>query len=303
MTLLNKNVTLLVNSSDDYSDAWVPFFTLLKKYWDITGIDIVLNTESKRINLSDFNIIFSHTNTKNYGIRMIKALKKIKTKYVVYMLEDYFLRSPVNNNTINKIIDFMDKNPKVVCFNSENGNNIYSNLKSNFEGYKIIPNGTKYILNLQACIWKRKSLLKYIKKNITPWEWELYTGILTFGKKDIFYCRDSAPLLFDYGHYLTSDLFGIFQGKWVISDVKPLFEKEKISVDYNLMGIFDKNCKRVYSPKFKSRHKFYFHHIYNRLGLKHVLIFFLIRKKLKKQKIDYFSFIQNKIDLQNQKCN
>lgn len=38
---------LLVNTCDKFEDCWIPFFSLLKKYWPDCSGKIYLNTEYK----------------------------------------------------------------------------------------------------------------------------------------------------------------------------------------------------------------------------------------------------------------
>jgi len=44
---LAHNLTVLVNSTDTFSDCWPPFFQLFKRYWPECPCPIILNTETK----------------------------------------------------------------------------------------------------------------------------------------------------------------------------------------------------------------------------------------------------------------
>ena len=48
-----SQLTVFVSSRDDYEDCWVPFFTLLKKYWPDCRLPIVLNTQQKHFAFDD----------------------------------------------------------------------------------------------------------------------------------------------------------------------------------------------------------------------------------------------------------
>lgn len=48
---------VLVNSCDKYSETWIPFFTLLKKYWPDCEYPIYLNTENKKCSIPDISTI------------------------------------------------------------------------------------------------------------------------------------------------------------------------------------------------------------------------------------------------------
>ena len=111
--------TVLVNSCDGYDDLWYPFFELFKKFWANCPYEIVLNTESKMYENPDLDIRCCNCQSKNlpYGKRLKNCLKTIKTPYVILMLDDFFLRKPVNQNFLDKIISYLDNNLDVACFN------------------------------------------------------------------------------------------------------------------------------------------------------------------------------------------
>ena len=57
---IKENVTILVNSCDNYDDLWLPFFTLLKKYWVPLNVRVILNTETKKFSLDGMSIEVIH---------------------------------------------------------------------------------------------------------------------------------------------------------------------------------------------------------------------------------------------------
>ena len=65
-----------------------------------------------------------------------------------------------------------------------------------------------------------------------PWEWETSETSLEY--KFYVWTGDENSLVFEYGYH--ENWFGIQKGKWVLDDVKPLFEKEGIEVDYSKRG-------------------------------------------------------------------
>ena len=53
---MSNEITVLVNSCDEYSEIWDVFFTLFKKYWPQCEYPIVLNTESKSYSFDGLDI-------------------------------------------------------------------------------------------------------------------------------------------------------------------------------------------------------------------------------------------------------
>ena len=280
MDSLNNRITLLVNSCDKYDDLWFAFFTLLKKYWRPLDTQIIFNTESLDYTHEGLNIKCVHPRNKNipYGERLLNALKYVETEYVIIMLDDFFLRDYVNATDIAQIVNWMDNDKNIVYFNCD-CTPVYADWEDEkYPGYKRIPWGNEYILNMQAAVWRTDKFVRYWSNNVSPWEWELYYNINgAVNTKDKFYCAKTLNKGFcNYGY--NYDGMGVFRGKWVMDDVQPLFEKEGIIVDFSKRGAYvkegesddliytqkrDSLIKRQYNsdlvdrcmPKFKRKYK------------------------------------------------
>lgn len=238
---IKEKVSVLVCSCDSYEDLWYPFFKLFKKYWTLQEVDIYLNTESKNFSFEGLTIKGIHPENKNalYGERMLYALSRIETEYVILFLDDFFLRKEVDSEHIMQIIQWMDEEKDIVCFNQDCLKTYADWEVDKYPGYRRLPWGTDYTLNMQVAVWRRDKFIKYWKKNVSPWEWEEYCNALTYSRtKDKFYGLTSYTNSFcDYGFNIKG--MGVYHGKWVIDDVAPLFEKEKISVDFSVRGVYD----------------------------------------------------------------
>ncbi len=236
-----NKITILVNSCDSYQDLWGPFFTLLKKYWNPIDVPIIFNTESLDFEFDGLNIICVHPEKQNYpyGKRMINALSYVKTEYVVLLLDDFFLREKVDEDKIKEIINWMDSDRDIVYFNCDI-TPVYSDWeKDKYIGYRRIPWGNEYTLNMQAAIWRTKKLKQYWLPDVSPWDWEEYSNLYgAVNRKDKFYCAHTLNGGFcNYG--FRNDVgWAVVHGKWVIDDVQPLFEKENIKIDFSERGVY-----------------------------------------------------------------
>lgn len=245
---LCNNVTILVSSCDTYSDLWEPFFILWRKYASDLNVKILLNTESLDFQMEGLDIECVHfPNEKWYGKRFLNALSKVKTKYVISVLDDFFLRSPINLELIKTVVQWMEEDPDIACFNCD-PNQVYHEYEAEkFPGFHRIPPGNDYTLSMQAGIWRTDKLKQFWKPYCSPWEWELICNAITFEHpRDKFYSLTSSDSIFlDYGHYRHGDIWGVFRGKWILEDVKPLFEKEEIEVDFSTRGIYTPENEKV----------------------------------------------------------
>ncbi len=290
-----EKLTIVVHSCDSYSDLWVPFFTLLKKYWPNLTCPIILNTESKDFSFSGLNITCVHPKNINvsYSARLKNALKYVKTEYVLPLLDDFFLRETVDEKRIEQIITYMEQDKSITYFNSESTPLYCNDFEADkYEGFHRIPPGNNYTLNMQAAIWRTERYCHYWKGNVSPWEWEFFVNVKTcFSKNEKFYCALSDGFL-DYGHKATGDIWGVYRGKWVIEDVKPLFLKENISVNFCERGIFDleKDSKKAVTVNSKFD---YYSQVIRTLGFfKFFPGYFLTKHKRGAE--TYYAYLQNK---------
>lgn len=306
-TSWQKKVTLLVNSCDAYADLWLPFFTLLKKYFAPLEMRVLLNTETKDFHMDGLTIEPVHSQAKTYGGRMRDALAQVDTEYVLLMLDDFFLRQPVRQDRLQDIITWMDQDPAIVYFNCDATESVKDLEVGKYPGYKRLPAGTRFTLNLQAAVWRTQRLRDYWRWDVSPWEWEERCNVMTAREKqDKFYCvTDPAARFMDYG-YKPGVWMGVCYGKWVERDVVPLFEKEHIQVDFSKRGFCDPNYRPT-SLNEDTQRSVRYQRIVACLGRQYLLpYFFFCRRCNLYSKLhhcavdeDYFHYLQRKADQQN----
>ena len=219
---MKADVSVLVMSCDSYEDCWKPFFTLKEKYWQDCPYKTYICTETKDCKYA--------TTLKHIGAwtkRIRESLKEIDTKYIILMLEDYFLREKVDQKRIESVINNFQEDAS--CYSLRNwwDKKDYSN-----DGFTLRKNKTPYLNSCQIKIHNKDKLLETLNKDMTPWEWE--TTIIDSPYK--FY-ENRADNIFYYG-YKDYKWFGIRKGKWC-REVVSFFEKENINMDYSKRGFYD----------------------------------------------------------------
>jgi len=299
--MLQEKLTILVCSCDNYADLWSPFFILLKKYWNPRDIRILLNTESLDFSMDGLDVECIHSpNEKQYGQRMLNALSQVKTEYVLLMLDDFFLRQPVNEARIAEIIRWMDQDPNIIYFNCD-PNSVYADWEvDKYPGFRRIPPGNPYTFSMQAAIWRTASLKKSWLPAVNPWEWETLTNVLSYRwRRKKFYCANSRDGIFlDYGHYRYGDIWGVYRGKWYLDDMEPLFKKENILIDFSIRN----NCvPSEQKPLIPAEGWGTYAHIGRCLGKGEVPRYYLFNKycqflTMMKKPVnwDYFKFLQDR---------
>lgn len=104
------DVSVLIMSSDGYSDCWYPFYKLYKKYWN-PSYKTYLCSETK-----DCEYFETIKTQGSWTSRVRQALEQIDSKYVIFLLEDFFFHNIVNQDRIEFALKMFDKDTACVNF-------------------------------------------------------------------------------------------------------------------------------------------------------------------------------------------
>lgn len=204
--------SVVILSCDKYEACWEPFFELKKKYWEDCEFDTFLVTETKECKYAKtINI-----NNQSWTYRFREALKQIETKYVIVMLDDFFIRSKVDNDRIMALFDSF--NDHIACFNFEQAfilpcHEVYE------RGFKKRKNGTMYLNSCQPSLHDKNKLIERLQKNETAWDWEL-----TIVNSPYEFYVNNGDFIIDIGYDHTLN-WGVSRGK-TTPECKSFLEKE-----------------------------------------------------------------------------
>jgi hypothetical protein len=233
------NYTLLVNSCDSFEDCWVPFFTLLDRFWQGQRPGIILNTEKKQFEFDGLHITSSTVNS-NRASRMTwseclaQVLEKVPTPIVLYMQEDYFLESPVDVELIESMVQLMLDQPEIAHIGLTPFGSMPPFTPSAHPRLERIGARAKYRISTQAGLWRPEALKSYIRPWETGWMFELFGTLRSWRRQDLFLTLSRGGGNFPLVYQHT----GIVKGQWS-KFVPSLFAREKINVDFQMRGFFD----------------------------------------------------------------
>lgn len=234
-----NDCSVLVNSCDKYSEAWVPFFYLFRKYWPNCKCPIFLNTETKKF--TEDGVVTLNSVNESWSSRLRNALSQIETDYIILLLEDFFLMDYVQTDKIDEFLDTMRKDPSIAVIYPKQIRDY--DQRDNYHPSLIrmeTNTNHRYLINFQAGIWRREALLNLINDGLTPWQIERETNLT--GKNNYkFYCYpfgskyscqgDVIPYLF-----AIENGYGIAGSKWLWNN-KRFFKKEGIKTDMKQLGV------------------------------------------------------------------
>lgn len=174
-----RNVSVLIYTSQDYlpiADLSVNEFNKfseginIKKYLTSNSFENEHNLKFESFELLDCKIPVS-IDSRQFPKVMLNALKHIESKYVLFMLEDMFLATSLNEKHLDTLIDIMDEN-EINHISLMSYFHDWKKLEIDYSKYGLendfmleIPDSYLYMFSLQPSIWKRDSLIEIFEYN------------------------------------------------------------------------------------------------------------------------------------------
>lgn len=226
-TWADKDLSILIVGFDGYKDVWDIDMYLLNKYWG-NRPKTYLATSILKPQYDGVEILAAGAGSE-WSKKAYNALKEIRTKYVLLLLEDFFVSNPVDNGLVLDSLQLIKDNDikfyqvLVQLINSswEKGAPFQGN-----KHVKIIPQDKKYPLNLQAAIWDREYLIETIGEgNYNAWQFEVKQ--ITIDQINV----DKIEYLIDDRNILNIE-HTIVQSKYLRAPLKRL-RKQEPQIDFS----------------------------------------------------------------------
>lgn len=236
---IEKKCTLFISSHDDYDDLWEGFFCCLRKYWPGLNLPIVLVSESKKCVIPDFDIkslnLYRKGSKVPWGKRTIEALNRVGTEFVLFMADDFWLDDYVDYNRFQECLNLMEQNYDIacICFEPSNLCCIDDNLSPDL---LRLPKKGEYRIRAQIAIWRRKKLIRYIRKHESIWDFEVLGSKRSERYSDRFYSiKKSVKPIFSWPSTGV-----IFRGKWYSEElIDKYIEEFDLKIDESVRGIYE----------------------------------------------------------------
>ena len=174
----------------------------------------------------------------SWSARLKDALRQINSKYVIILLDDFFLKSPVRSDVIEKCIAFMEQNDDAVAFKFFTDPGLGAVVCDEF--VSADPDFC-FCVSAMATLWRKEFLIELLRDE-NPWDFEFYASARwrnKYRKTYKMYVQNTGKPVFDYIYYTPKGGWSaILRGKWLIT-VPEFFEQYGLEVDYEKRGFID----------------------------------------------------------------
>ncbi len=237
-----KNYCVMLLTCDKYDDIWPVALGEFEKHWSSYNGYVFFNTESKRYTgKTKVQLRYSEKNyepTGPWAYRLLSCLKEIEEEYVVLLLDDFILTDEVDEEELERCISHMQKNPNIACFNFRPTSS--PSVKDGYERYELKERKAAFRVNLQAAVWRKSFLIKFIRKHENPWQFETWGSMRARRYKDeIYHVKKSERPVFVY-----PDGGVIADERWFGEDKIELIKAAGYELDFSSRGIYHKGEPR-----------------------------------------------------------
>lgn len=214
---------ILVLSCDKNEDLFEPFHHCMEKYWP--GHPTIIYYTNSVPNPFYRTISVNHELsqwTKNVN----EVLSQIEDEQVLIMIDDCFIRRPVDDKRVKEAAGLLKGN--IALMNFELSWDEMDEV-TEYPGWKRRKHGREYEVSIMCGLWQKDKLMKVLEPVSDPWEVEYRQNTCGFD-----YYINSGDLIIDWGYRYLKHA-GLKMGKWC-REVVPFFEAEGISIDYSKRG-------------------------------------------------------------------
>jgi hypothetical protein len=242
------DLTIFVNTSDSFEDCWDPFFTLFARFWPNCNYPILLNTETKDYSFNGLNIVctkvaLGENRRLTWSECLFRALERVKTPYILYLQEDYFLDANVRVDTLESVLNLL-RNGQADVIRLSEAIDAGPWLKEDGALIWQVAKKAKYQLSLQAALWRKAFLLEQVRTHESPWQLESFGSMRLRRQDNKIFCVNRDFFSGENKEIFSYTPTGVIAGKWVRHIVEPLFAKHNIAVDYSQRGFYDASKRK-----------------------------------------------------------
>ena len=178
--MTHPDCTVLVTSCDGYHDVEGPFIALWRRFWPDCPFETVLLSETE--SCAGFDRVILTGKGRCWCEMLVEALDQIATPYVILLMNDYYLESPVDTaNILRRLgqaktfdaanLRLMPNPPGRRPFHPDEGCDLLE-----------YPKNAAYCVTCQTGIWNREYLRGLAARNRSAWEFERLGSFMLEGE-------------------------------------------------------------------------------------------------------------------------
>lgn len=203
MAALNNRYTVLVPSTDQYSDLWKPFLFYLDRFWNWRTENVVLGSNFMSTEFSNATVCTTGA-SRYWGEHVLKLLDFVETDKILLMMPDFFLTKEVEYHLFSYYLDlFQHEQLKCLALTPRS---LYGHESITYPGCKAIKLDGAYSVSTEISLWRVDALRDVLRPNDSPWSFERASRIEYEDPR--YWCFATEPVF----HYAPTG--ALIRGSW-----------------------------------------------------------------------------------------
>lgn len=170
--------SLIISTCDKFSDLWEAHVELLNRNWADRNVETFLVTDkSTMVQLPNVTIVAAGE-SKEITERLRFVMPMVRTKYLLFTLDDYFLTVPIDTNAIEQDIAVMEEHSidylRLFVMTMKSLKNRKAVEIKDAKGIYILDNlAGDYIVSLYTGIWRKGFMEETLHETLNAWQYEV----------------------------------------------------------------------------------------------------------------------------------
>lgn len=163
---MTNRLTLVVTTCEKFKDMWVNQAKAIENFWPNHPKCIFITDKGS----PEFKNITFLECEGNYSDRLRNGLKEIESEYILLSMDDYLLKSKIDDDKLNRLLDLISNQDAGYC---KIHYARYGKVVDRKNKIKSLPLNVPYEVSLLPGIWKKECLIKVLGENKNPWQTEV----------------------------------------------------------------------------------------------------------------------------------
>lgn len=218
---MESDFSVVISTCDKFSDLWDAHVLLLNQNWADRNVETFLVTDKPTDRTFGHVTVVAAGEGTEITERLRAVLPQVRTEYVLFTLDDYFLTEPISTKAIREDLQIMKKHRidylRLFVMTRKSLKN--RKAKELEPGIFLLDNNAgDYIVSLYAGIWRKDFMERTLSKPLNAWQYEV--ALTTMARQMNARCADSRR-----GEFPILDV--IRKGK-VLTKARSYFDRNPI---------------------------------------------------------------------------
>lgn len=218
---MESKFSIIISTCDKFSDLWDAHIQLLNENWSDRNVDTFLVTDKPTKRTFENVTVVAAGEGTEITERLRAVMPMIKTEYILFTLDDYFVTEKISTKAIMDDIDIMGRHQidymRLFVMTMKSLKNRKATELEN--GIFLLDNNAgDYIVSLYAGIWRKDFMEKTLMHTLNAWQYEV--ALTKMAREMNARCADSRR-----GEFPILDV--IRKGK-VLTKARKYFDKNPI---------------------------------------------------------------------------